>query len=159
MSLDLKEVRKRLHLQNPEGFEQTLVLVKPDGVALGIHPAVSALYGGEFHVIAEKRVRFDAALAIRFYGQHEGSVYFQPMLQYLTAGDSKAYVLLGFSAASRAREMLGTADPRQSPPNTIRGLFSGRYDPDKPWANLVHASDDLAAAVREIELLFGKYPL
>jgi nucleoside-diphosphate kinase len=158
--LDLDEIRKRLHQQNPEGFEQTLVLVKPDGVALGIHPAVAALYQAhEFHIVAEKRVRFDPVLAFCFYSKHEGSPYFRPMLEFLTSGDSKAYVLLGFAAAARAQKLQGATDPRDAEPASMRGLFCGRFDPDKPWANLVHASDDLAGAVREIELLFGKYPL
>ena len=90
------------------------------------------------------------ALAKRHYGMHEGKPFFAGLVSYICASPVIAAVLEGTNAIDAARQMMGATNPVQAAPGTIRGdlgIEIGR--------NLVHGSDSVESAEREIGLFFG----
>lgn len=159
MTIDTARAALR-ELGYPDGFEQTLVLIRPNMVVLGFHRAVSALVvANGFQIVRSERVSFDASLAYALYGEHTQRVYFRDLVGHMTSGVSKAYVFAGFDAAKRVHRLMGATDARTAKPGTIRHMLYGHFDLERPWANMAQASHDLPDAVREITLIFGKYPV
>ncbi|MCY4616600.1 MAG: nucleoside-diphosphate kinase, partial [Chloroflexi bacterium] len=96
----------------------------------------------------------DEALARRPYAEHEGKPVFAPLVDYITSSPLVAAVLEGPDAIAAARQTMGATRPTEAAPGTIRGdlgLEVGR--------NLVHGSDGVESAAREIALFFGEEPL
>jgi nucleoside-diphosphate kinase len=88
-------------------------------------------------------------LAKRHYGEHEGKPFFTDLVSFITSGPVVAMVVEGKEAVSVSRTLIGATDPKEAAPGTIRGDFGidvGR--------NLVHGSDSLESAKREISLFF-----
>ena len=91
----------------------------------------------------------DEALARKHYAAHEEKAFFQGLLQYITSSPIIAAVFEGKNAVEIARQSMGATNPAQAAPGTIRGdlgIDTGR--------NLVHGSDSLEAAEKEIRLFF-----
>jgi len=131
-------------------MEQTLVLVKPDGV--------------ERHLIGEIISRFEKrGLTIKglkvlvlteqqaqeHYAEHQGKSFFNNLVRFITSGPVVAMVLQGENAISVTRMMMGTTNPVESLPGTIRGDFATQMS-----RNVIHGSDSLASAKREIAIYF-----
>lgn len=130
--------------------ERTLILVKPDAMQRGLAGEVLGRFERRgLRVVGLKLMQVDDALARRHYGEHEGKPFFAGLVEYITSSPVIAAVLEGTSAISVVRAAIGSTDPAQAAPGTIRGDFGlerGR--------NLVHASDSEASAQREIGLFF-----
>jgi len=134
----------------PDAVERTLVLVKPDGVARGL---VGEVLGrierrGLVLVAAELRL-LDRATAELHYGEHLGKPFFDPLIDFITSGPLLAAVAEGPRAVETWRAMMGVTDPVKALPGTIRGDFGLVVA-----QNLVHGSDSVVSAVREIALFF-----
>jgi nucleoside-diphosphate kinase len=130
--------------------EQTLVLVKPDGVQRGlIGEVLGRMERKGLRVHALKLMKMDEALARRHYAEHVDKPFFKDLAAFITSGPLVAMVLAGPNAVSNVRTMMGVTDPAKSAPGTIRGdhgLTIGM--------NLIHGSDSPESAVREIEIFF-----
>ena len=131
-------------------LERTLSIVKPDGVARN-------LIGDVYHrferaglrVVAARMLHLTQRQAEGFYAVHRERPFFRDLCAYMTSGPVMVQVLEGESAVTRHREIMGATDPKKAAPGTIRadfGLETGR--------NLVHASDSLESAEREIAIFF-----
>jgi nucleoside-diphosphate kinase len=131
-------------------MEQTFLMVKPDGTSRGIvGEVVSRLESKGLKIVAMKMMKIDEDLAKRHYGEHEGKPFFSDLVSFITSGPVVAMVVEGTEAVSISRDLIGNTDPKEAPPGTIRGDFGidvGR--------NLVHGSDSLESAKREISLFF-----
>lgn len=131
--------------------ERTLVLIKPDGVA--------RRYVGEILGRVEKKGLSIAALELKpvtlelasaHYAEHEGKPFFPALLDFITSGPVVAAVLEGPRAIAAFRQIAGGTDPvEKAVPGTIRGdlALDGQQ-------NLVHGSDSVESAEREIALWF-----
>jgi len=131
-------------------MERTLVLIKPDAMQRGLAGEVIArLERRGLRIVAMRMLHMDEALARRHYAEHEGKPFLEGLVRYITACPIIAAVLEGTRAVEMVRQAVGATDPGKAAPGTIRGdlgLEIGR--------NLVHGSDSLESADREIRLFF-----
>lgn len=131
--------------------EQTLVIVKPDGVQRGlIGEIVARLERRGLKVVAMQMQTIDRATAETHYGEHKGKPFYASLVEYITSGPVVAFVLEGPDAIAVTRNTVGATKPSAAAPGTIRGdlaLTVGR--------NLIHASDGVESAKREVALFFG----
>ncbi|MDQ6746908.1 MAG: nucleoside-diphosphate kinase [Candidatus Dormibacteraeota bacterium] len=130
--------------------EQTLVLVKPDGVQRGlVGEIIGRMERKGLRLVAIKLMQADEALARRHYAEHVEKPFFKSLSEFITSGPRVAMVLAGPNAVSNVRAMMGVTDPAKSAPGTIRGdhgLTIGM--------NLVHGSDSPERAREEIAIFF-----
>jgi nucleoside-diphosphate kinase len=130
--------------------ERTLVLVKPDAMARGLAGKILARFEGRGLVVrAARLVHVDRDLAERHYAEHAEKPFFGELVEFITSGPTLALVLEGESAIPVVRTTMGSTNPADSAPGTIRGDLALAM-PD----NLVHGSDAPESAQREIELWF-----
>ena len=131
-------------------MEQTLILVKPDGVQRALVGTILArLEQRGLRIIALKMLQMDRALAERHYGEHVGKFFFEDLVAYISSSPIVAAVAEGPSAVSVVRAMVGATRPAESAPGTIRGDFAVAG-----LRNLIHASDGVERAKVEIALFF-----
>ena len=132
-------------------MEQTLVLVKPDGVQRGLAgEVISRLERRGLKLVALKLMLVSDELARQHYGEHVERPFFPGLVSFITSGPIVAMVWEGESAIGLVRQTLGATNPVDSAPGTIRGdlgINIGR--------NLVHGSDGPESARREVDLFFN----
>ncbi len=134
------------------GIEETLVLIKPDGVQRGlIGEIISRFERKGLRIKALKMILFTREKAEEFYSVHRGKPFFESLIKFITSAPVVAMVLEGDSAISVVRRMIGPTDGREAPPGTIRGDYSLSIQ-----ENVVHASDSLESARREISVVFSR---
>ena len=132
--------------------ERTLVLVKPDAVRRGLSGEIIARLERRGLVLrGAKLVQVDDELAGAHYAEHRGKEFFARLVAFITSGPTLALAVEGESAVSVVRATMGATDPAKAAPGTIRGDL-GLSMPD----NLVHGSDSLESAARELALWFDE---
>jgi nucleoside-diphosphate kinase len=130
--------------------ERTLVLIKPDAMQRQLAGEILARFERRgLTVQAAKLVHVDRGLAERHYDEHREKPFFGELVEFITSGPTLALVLDGESAVSVVRTTMGATNPTDATPGTIRGDLALAM-PD----NLVHGSDSVESAAREIELWF-----
>ena len=145
--------------------EQTLVLIKPDGVQRGLIGELTTRFEkAGLTIIGMKMVWIDKAFAKKHYSAHVKKSFYPTLEAMITEGPVVAMVLEGVHAVEQVRKMVGPTEPRKAPPGTIRGDYahvSYEYADKKGVAvkNLIHASGNKAEAKQEIKLWFKKQEL
>ena len=131
-------------------MEQTLVLVKPDGVKRSlIGEVIRRFEHRRLKIRALKILQPSRELIERHYSIHRGKPFFERMVRFMTSGPVVAMILEGEGAIALVRQMMGSLDPLEAHPGTIRGDFTLT-----PKENLVHGSDSIESAKREIPVWF-----
>ncbi len=131
-------------------MERTLVLIKPDAVNRGlIGEIVSRLERKGLTFDALTLRAMDADLADAHYAEHVEKAFYPPLKDFMTSGPLVAAIVRGDQAVAVVRLLVGVTDGRVAAAGTIRGdlSLSNRE-------NLVHASDSVDSAEREIKLWF-----
>ena len=137
-------------------IEQTLILVKPDGVSRGLVGEIIARVEAKGYVIADlKMMQADRALLERHYAEHQGKPFFEPLVEFMMSGPIVAIVAEGNRVIEGFLSLAGVTDPTVAAPGTIRGDLA-RDQGTKVVQNIVHGSDSPESAAREIEIFFGK---
>ena len=130
--------------------EQTLVLCKPDAVRRRlVGEIVRRIEAKGLTLRALELRRLDDATAKRHYAEHEGKPFFGDLVSFITGGPLVAMVVEGPDAWKVVRTLMGTTNPREAAPGTIRGDLAVELT-----ENLVHGSDGPDSAAREIALFF-----
>ena len=132
-------------------LERTLSIVKPDGVARN-------LIGDVYHrferaglrIIGARMLHLTTAQAEAFYAVHRERPFFRDLVRYMSSGPIIAQVLEGDAAVARHRDLMGATDPKQAAPGTIRADLAQSIE-----ANVVHGSDAVDTAAREIAFFFS----
>jgi len=136
-------------------MEQTLILVKPDGVQRGlIGQIISRFESRGMKLVGLKFIQMTNELAAQHYAVHQGKNFYDSLIEYIISGPVVAMVWAGEDAIAAARATMGSTRPVDSPPGTIRGdlgMEVGR--------NLVHGSDEPDNAKKEVALFFDKSEL
>jgi nucleoside-diphosphate kinase len=130
--------------------ERTLVLVKPDAVRRGLVGEVLSRFERKgLRIVAMDQRVIDVELADRHYAEHVERDFYPPLREFITSGPLVAMVLEGDQAIAVVRGLNGATDGRVAAAGTIRGdlSLSNRE-------NLVHASDSVESAAREISIFF-----
>ena len=131
--------------------ERTLVLIKPDAMQRRLAGEILGRFEQRgLSVRAAKLVQVDRDLAARHYAEHTEKPFFGELVEFITSSPTLALVLEGDSAVAVVRTTMGATDPVNAAPGTIRGDLALAM-PD----NLVHGSDSLESAEREIALWFS----
>ena len=135
-------------------LQQTLVLIKPDGVERNLIGAiVLRLESKGYRVVDLKKFTPERELLAAHYAEHEGKPFYEPLMEFMGSGDVVAIKLEGHRVIEGFRVMAGATDPTVALPGTIRGDF-GRDWGLRVQHNLVHGSDSPASAARELLLWF-----
>ena len=132
-------------------MERSLVLIKPDAIQRGLAgEIISRLEKKGLKIVAMKMLHMDNTLAQRHYAIHKGKVFFDDLVNFITSGPVIAIILQGKDAVQIIRQMMGETDPAKAHGSTIRGDFGIDIG-----HNLVHGSDSLENASKEIDLFFS----
>lgn len=134
--------------------EQTLVLIKPDGVKRNLIGEIVARLERKGYVVVElKKFTPSRELLAEHYAEHVGKPFYEPLVEFMASGDVVAIKLEGHRVIEGFRSLAGATDPTAAAPGTIRGDF-GRDWGLKVQQNLVHGSDSAESAARELALWF-----
>jgi len=136
-------------------MERTLVIVKPDAVQRGLIGAIVERFERRgLKVVGLKMMQIDEPLARRHYAIHEGKPFFAGLIRYITSAPVVVMVLEGNRAIEVVRATMGSTNPVQAAPGTIRADYAMEIG-----RNLVHGSDGPETAAREISLFFSDIEL
>ncbi len=131
-------------------MEKTFMMVKPDGVQRNlIGEIVSRFESKGFTLVGSKLMQISQELAEQHYGEHKERPFFGELVDFITSGPVFAMVWEGENVISTSRLMMGATNPKESAPGTIRGDFAVTVS-----KNIIHGSDSLESAQREISLFF-----
>lgn len=136
-------------------MERTLVIIKPDAVERGlIGEIVGRLEAKGLRMLAAELRLMPLEIAEQHYEEHKGKPFFGELIEFITRSPSLVAVIEGpEDTYAVVRALMGATDPKKAAPGTIRGDL-GTEMPD----NLMHGSDSLRSAVREIALFFPDLP-
>jgi len=131
-------------------LERTFIAIKPDGVQRGLVGEIIGRFEAKgFTLVALKLVIASQELAERHYDIHKERPFFKDLVSFITSGPLVAMVWEGDGVVASARRIIGATNPLTAEPGTIRGDFAvsiGR--------NIIHGSDAIETAQREISLWF-----
>jgi nucleoside-diphosphate kinase len=132
-------------------MQRTLVLCKPDTVQRGlVGRVVSRFEEKGLKLVGMKMLRVDETLAGRHYAEHVEKPFYADLLAFITASPIVALAVEGDNAVEVVRNLMGVTNPQKAGSGTIRGDFGLNLT-----MNLVHGSDSLASAQREVALFFA----
>jgi nucleoside-diphosphate kinase len=131
-------------------MERTLIIIKPDGVQRAlVGNIISRFEQRGLRIAGLKLIQISRELAEEHYAEHKGKGFFEPTVQFITSAPVVVMCLEGPNAIAAARQTMGATRPPEAAPGTIRadlGLDVSR--------NIVHGSDKLETAEREVKLYF-----
>ena len=131
--------------------EQTLTIIKPDGVAQGnIGDILQKFERNHFQIKAAKMLHLTPQQVAGFYAVHQGKSFFDSLIQYMSSGPILVLVLEGENAIARLRELMGATDPQKAAEGTIRRLYATSLS-----KNVIHGSDGPETAKTEISYFFN----
>jgi nucleoside-diphosphate kinase len=131
-------------------IERTLSIIKPDATGRNLTGEINTLIEkAGLRIVAQKRVRWTAAQAQKFYSEHKARPFFDDLCGFMTSGPLVVQVLEGEDAIAKYRKIMGATDPEEAKKGTIRKRFA-----QSKSRNSVHGSDSAASAAREIALNF-----
>ena len=134
--------------------EETLVLIKPDGVARNLTGEILRRIEAKGYSLVDLRMlQADRDLLAQHYAEHEGKPFYEPLVEFMLSGPVAAMVIEGERCIEGFRSLAGATDPTTAAPGTIRG------DLGRDWGlavqqNIVHGSDSPESAEREIGIWF-----
>jgi nucleoside-diphosphate kinase len=137
------------------GVEETLVLIKPDGVARNLTGEIlSRIEAKGYQLVDIRMVEPHRDLLAEHYAEHLGKPFYEPLVNFMESGPVVALRVAGHRVIEGVRALCGATDPTTAAPGTIRG------DLGRDWGlpvqqNLIHASDSPETAAREIALWFS----
>ncbi|MBP1242341.1 nucleoside-diphosphate kinase [Frigoribacterium sp. PvP120] len=135
-------------------LQETLVLVKPDGVARGLTGEILRRIEAKGYELVDLRMlQADRDLLSKHYEEHVGKPFYEPLVEFMESGPTVALRVAGNGVVAGFRSLAGTTDPTTAAPGTIRGDL-GRDWGLKVQQNLVHGSDSPESAARELALWF-----
>ncbi|MCM8778209.1 MAG: nucleoside-diphosphate kinase [Candidatus Omnitrophica bacterium] len=140
--------------------EQTLVIIKPDGLKKSLTGNIlTRLSETKLEIIGAKIVRVSRELAEKHYAHMRDKPFFEDLIKYIQGefhGRRKVMALVywGEEAIRKVREICGATNPEEADPTTIRGAY-GRITTKGVYENVIHASRDNQEAEREIKLWFS----
>jgi nucleoside-diphosphate kinase len=131
-------------------LERTFIAIKPDGVQRKLIGEIIRRFEAKgFTLVGLKMMSVPRELAEKHYEVHQEKPFFPGLVKFITSGPLVAMVWEGDGVVSSARKIIGATNPLTAEPGTIRGDFGvsvGR--------NLIHGSDAIETAAKEISLWF-----
>jgi nucleoside-diphosphate kinase len=132
-------------------IERTLSIIKPDATRRNLTGAINDRFEKRgLRIVAQKRVQLSQAQAERFYEVHAERPFYRGLVAFMSSGPVVVQVLEGRDAVALNREIMGTTNPADAAPGTIRKDFAESIE-----ANSVHGSDSPENAAQEIAFFFS----
>ena len=132
-------------------IENTYVMVKPDGVSRGLVGEVISRFEQKSLTLENlAMLTITEEMAGRHYAEHTEKPFFGELVEFITSGPVVAMEWSGESAVSVSRTLMGGTNPAEAAPGTIRGDFGVVIT-----HNIVHGSDSVESAERELSIFFG----
>ena len=133
-------------------MQKTFAMIKPDAVQRGLVGTIIGRYEAKgLRIAGMKIMQVTDEIAKQHNAEHVEKPFFPGLLQYITSGPVVALVLEGKNAVEEVRKMNGATNPLNAACGTIRGDFA-----QEVGRNVVHGSDSVASAAREIAIYFGE---
>jgi len=132
-------------------MDRTLVICKPDAVERGlVGEVIARCERRNLKLVAAELRHVDEATAAQHYAEHEGKPFYGELVEFIGRSPALVCVLEGPGDTWKSvRSMMGTTNPLEAAPGTIRGDLGTLFT-----ENLVHGSDSLESAQREIGIFF-----
>ena len=131
-------------------LERTFVMIKPDAHARRLTGEILSRFERRgFAIRGIKLLRVTPEQAGQHYAEHEGKPFYPGLVEFITSAPVVAMVLEGPAAVATVRTMMGTTNPLDSAPGTIRGDYALELG-----ENVIHGSDSTDSAAREIAIYF-----
>lgn len=132
--------------------EKTLVLIKPDGVKRKLVGKIISKYEeNDLDILDIKIVNPTQEIIEKHYIEHVDKSFFSSLKEYFLEGSIICMILEGENAIQKVREINGKTDPNEAAIGTIRKLYG-----KNKTRNLVHASDSVESAEREMKIWFER---
>lgn len=130
---------------------KTFFMIKPDGVKRNlIGEIISRVEEKGFKITKIKMMTINQNLAEEHYGEHKDKPFFSDLVSFITSGPVVAMQLEGENVVTQIRNLMGTTNPSDATPGSIRGDLATELD-----KNVVHGSDSDESAERELNLFFS----
>ncbi|MCL2024232.1 MAG: nucleoside-diphosphate kinase [Coriobacteriia bacterium] len=130
--------------------EKTYLMIKPDAVAGGkVGRIIARIEDTGLCIERLELATLTPAQAAANYAEHEGKPFYESLIEYITSGPVVKMLVAGPNAVAVCRKLMGPTNPAEAAPGTIRGDFGLLVD-----ANVIHGSDSVASAEREVGLFF-----
>lgn len=131
-------------------MERSLVLIKPDAIERGLMGQIVSIYERKgLHIVALKMIQPSREIAETHYLEHKEKPFFNALVNFLTRGKVCALIIEGDKVIQMIRKINGATDPLEAEMGSIRGQFAISKS-----ENIVHASDSMESAEREIKIWF-----
>jgi nucleoside-diphosphate kinase len=133
-------------------MERSLVLIKPDAVERRLIGQIISIYETKgLNIAALKMIKPSQKIAEEHYIEHQAKPFFKELVTFLTRGKVCAFIIEGDNVIKMVRKINGATDPAEAEMGTIRGQFAMSKS-----ENIVHASDSVESAEREIKIWFAE---
>lgn len=133
-------------------MERTLSIVKPDGVGKNLIGEVLRRFEEDgISIVALKMIHLSKKQAEEFYHVHRERPFFSSLTDFMSSGPCVVMVLEGDEAITRVRAIMGSTNPEEAEPGTIRRDFASGIE-----KNIVHGSDSPESAAYEIGYFFNQ---
>ena len=134
--------------------ERSLVLVKPDGYTRGLTGEVlRRIEAKGYRIVDLRMLQAERTLLEQHYEEHQGKPFYEPLVEFMSSGPVTAAVIEGHDCVRGFRSLAGATNPTEAAPGTIRGDL-GRDWGLKVQQNIVHGSDSVESATREMAIWF-----
>jgi nucleoside-diphosphate kinase len=131
-------------------MERTFVAIKPDGVKRGLIGRILQRFEDKsYKIVGLKMINVTPEIAAKHYEEHYGKPFYEKLIRFITMGPIIAMAIEGKNAIKGVRHLVGKTNPDEADDGSIRADFSSFSA-----TNLVHASDSLESAQRELNLYF-----
>ena len=136
-------------------MEKTFIMVKPDGVQRQLIGEILSRFERKgLQLAGAKLMQVSEQMAENHYAEHKGKPFFGELVEFITSGPVFAMVWEGENVVEITRQLIGKTNPKDALPGTIRGdygMFVGK--------NIIHGSDSLESAEREIQIFLNRKSL
>ena len=140
--------------------QKTLALFKPDVIDRNVSlKLIELIYKHGFVILAIETVNPSKELLEKHYKDLVDKPFFPALLEYMTSQPITALILEKENAIEDWRKLMGATNPDDAQPGTIRGDYGQKHQTGNTLKNLVHGSDSIENAEREINLWFPKFGL
>lgn len=131
-------------------MEKTFIMIKPDGVQRGLMGEImKRIENKGFKIVDAKLIHPDRKVVEDHYDEHKERLFFNELVEFIINGKVMAMIVEGEDVIKSMRNLIGDKNPTIALPGTIRGDFS--YSTSE---NIIHGSDSVASAKREIDIWF-----
>jgi nucleoside-diphosphate kinase len=133
-------------------MESTLVLIKPDAVKRKVAGKILDMIENYEDLQIEKLclMTLTKEKAMEHYKEHFGKSFFDDLIGFITSGPLYSMEVKGDNAITKVRALCGATNPKEAEPWTIRAKYA-----ESKQRNVVHSSDSVESAVRELKVFFG----